>query len=408
MWIELKGNESARISPALWVTFIICFLCSYSAGFISTLMAAYLPDVVSDLGREASEDILNRIGAGINALYLVGWAFGGFIWGWISDRLGRTKALAAAAMMLGTFTIMLSISTSWEMVVILRFLAGFASGGTMVVTPVLLSENWPEKTRAIIIGVDSIGFPIGIISSGLLTAIVVSWRTAFLSGALPLSIGILAFVVWRSSLMDHQRDYKPELVSDHERSILRKNLIIGAVIFSSMLIGLWGMFLWIPSWIQQLPGLPVGQTERGASLIVLGAGGLAGGFISGWVSNALGVRRAMMLCFAGCLVMSFVLFGTNDVYRIVVFAELGLLAVFFGISQGLLSIYIPMLFPVRVRGFATGFCFNIGRFATALAVFFVGVLVSFFGGYGQTLMAFSGIFAAGFIAIAVSLSLDKK
>jgi len=166
-----------------------------------------------------------------------------------------------------------------------------------------------------------------------------------------------------------------------------------------MLIGLWGMFSWIPTWVQSLLAISDGQTERSIAMMLLGAGGLTGGFFSGWISNAIGVRRSMMLCFSGCLVMSFLLFGLNASFSIIIYAELALLSMFFGVSQGLLSIYIPQLFPFQVRGAATGFCFNIGRFVTALAVFFVGVLVTALGGYSNTLMVFAGIFIAGFIAV---------
>jgi len=71
------------------------------------------------------------------------------------------------------------------------------------------------------------------------------------------------------------------------------------------------------------------------------------------------------------------------------------MALFFGISQGVLSVYIPLLFPIRVRGTATGFCFNIGRIFAAAAVLFVGVLVTILGGYSNSLFLFSLVFLVG-------------
>ncbi len=141
-----------------------------------------------------------------------------------------------------------------------------------------------------------------------------------------------------------------------------------------MLIGLWGMFSWIPTWVQSLLTTSDGQTERGMAMMLLGAGGLTGGFISGLISNKLGVRRAMMLCF-GWMHLSFqrCLFGSN---RSLLASNLSrsslLLSLFFGISQGLLSIYIPQLFPVHIRGTYTGICFNIGRIVTAFCCLFCG------------------------------------
>jgi hypothetical protein len=69
----------------------------------------------------------------------------------------------------------------------------------------------------------------------------------------------------------------------------------------------------------------------------------------------------------------------------------------FGISQGLLSVYVPLLFPVSIRASATGFCFNISRFFTAAGVFFVGAWVTILGGYGNSLFAFSFVFLIGFL-----------
>ncbi len=134
-------------------------------------------------------------------------------------------------------------------------------------------------------------------------------------------------------------------------------------------------------------------------MMLLGAGGLSGGFFSGWISNALGVRRAMMLCFFGCICMSMLLFGLNKTFSEIVYVETAALALFFGISQGLLSIYIPQLFPVNIRATATGICFNVGRLVTAIAVFFVGALVVAFDGYGNTILTFSIVFVIGFITL---------
>ena len=166
-----------------------------------------------------------------------------------------------------------------------------------------------------------------------------------------------------------------------------------------MLIGLWAIFSWLPTWVQSLLTESDGQSERGLTMMLLGAGGLSGGFFSGWISNALGVRKAMMICFLGCICMSVLLFGVNNTFSKIIYIETAALALFFGISQGLLSIYIPQLFPVNIRATATGICFNVGRLVTAVAVFFVGALVVVLGGYGNTILTFSIVFVIGFVTL---------
>jgi len=132
-------------------------------------------------------------------------------------------------------------------------------------------------------------------------------------------------------------------------------------------------------------------------MMMLGMGGLAGGFFSGWLINTLGLRKSMLLCFSVAAAMSFVLFKINTVFSPVIYAEVLVLALFFGASQGVLSVYIPYLFPVDIRGTATGFCFNIGRLFTATAVLFVGVLVTELGGYSNSLFIFSLVFVIGWL-----------
>jgi len=159
----------------------------------------------------------------------------------------------------------------------------------------------------------------------------------------------------------------------------------------------WAIFSWLPTWVQSLSSHSDAQHERGVSMMLLGAGGVAGGFISGWVTHAIGSRRIMMLCFAVCFGMSFFLFKLNHSFAGIAYPEIAALAIFFGISQGALSVYIPELFPTAVCAAATGFCFNVGRLFTAAAVFFVGALVSLLGGYGNTIFIFSFIFLIGWV-----------
>jgi MFS family permease len=383
----------------LWMTFGICFLSNILGGTISTLMSVYLPVVVKSLLGDVGAERLSYVSAYISALYLVGWAVGGFTWGMVSDKIGRARAMVLCVGCYGVFTWLIHFAATWEQVVIFRLITGFGVGGVLVISATFLSEIWPQRSRSIIIGVVSIGFPIGVFSAGLTNYIVSDWRQAFLIGLLPFSLAVLSIWLlkesdqWQSARQAASRE-KFVFTSEY-----RSNLVKGVVIFGTMLIGLWAIFSWLPTWVQSLLTNSDGQTERGLTMMLLGAGGLTGGFFSGWVSNALGVRRAMMVCFMGCIIMSTLLFKFNTSFSVLVYIETAALALFFGISQGLLSIYIPQLFPVNIRATATGICFNVGRLVTATAVFFVGALVIALGGYGNTILTFSMVFVVGFITL---------
>jgi predicted MFS family arabinose efflux permease len=134
-------------------------------------------------------------------------------------------------------------------------------------------------------------------------------------------------------------------------------------------------------------------------MMFLGMGGLTGGFLSGWFVNRVGLRRSLIISFAVCAVLSFLLFKTNSSFSSVIYVEIAILALFFGASQGILSMYIPLLFPTAIRASATGFCFNIGRLFTGAAVLTVGVLVSALGGYSNSLFIFSLVFIVGLLTV---------
>jgi predicted MFS family arabinose efflux permease len=407
--MSLKQNsESTRdsaevVSAYLWILFAVCFLGNVVGGATSTLMSVYLPDVVKDLLGNVDNTRFNEVSAYITALFFVGWAFGGFSWGVIGDRIGRSRSLAMSVAMFGLFTLMTSFTSSWKAVVVFRFLSGFGIGGMLVINTTLLSETWPQKSRAIVIGILSVGFPVGIFSSGAINYLVSDWHKGFMIGMLPLGIGILSSLFLRESEKWQSSRSGGDTIKPEERTPEhRVNLINGAVVFGCMLIGLWAIFSWLPTWVQSIVGDRNGQSERSIAMMLLGAGGLTGGFLSGWVSNGLGTRRAMIMCFSGCFVLSFLLFKTNTEFTTITLIEIALLSFLFGISQGLLSVYIPLLFPVHVRAASTGFCFNIGRFFTAAAVFFVGALVIKLGGYGNSLFTFSFVFFIGFVMLLLS------
>ena len=135
---------------------------------MSTLMSVYLPVAVKDLLGEVDTDNFNFISAYVNSIFIFGWAIGGMVWGILSDQMGRSRAIVLSIGSYGLFTLLTGFTNSWILILVWRFLSGFGVGGVLVLTPTILSEVWPEKTRSIFIGILSIGFPIGIFSAGMI------------------------------------------------------------------------------------------------------------------------------------------------------------------------------------------------------------------------------------------------
>lgn len=398
--VKPQTNLSAAYRVAL---FVICFFSTALGGSVSTLMSVYLPVVIKDLQGAVPADEINAISGYINAIFIFGWAFGGFTWGVISDKMGRKKALLLAIGSYGVFTILTGLMPTWWGVLLCRFFSGFGVGGVLVTSITLVSEVWPAKSKAVIIGILSIAFPVGIFSAGVINLIVSSWRSGFLVGVIPLTLALIGALVlnesenwlnYRNNIANRENPLSKLLSKNH-----RRELIVGSLTFGTMLIGLWAIFSWLPTWVQSLITDHDAAKERGLSMMCMGMGGLTGGFFSGWLVNLLSIRRSMVICFAVCAGMSFILFKTNTIFSTAVYVEIIILALFFGASQGVLSAYIPQLFSTGIKATATGFCFNIGRIFTATAVLFVAVLVSTLGGYGNSLFVFSLVFIIGLLVV---------
>jgi predicted MFS family arabinose efflux permease len=405
-------TSSTIVTTKLSIAFIVCFLSTFFSGIISMLMSVYLPVVVKDLLGNVSEEKMNDVSAWINCVFIFGWMFGGIVWGIICDKIGRAKSVVLSTACFGLFALITGLSSSWLLVSICRFLSGFGIGGVLVTTTILVGELWPEKKKAVMQGIVSVAMPIGFFAAGAINNFTEDWRTAFWIGLAPLALALFAYFTlpesekWRT---DKQSAKKKENINKQLFApAYRKNLLTGSVVFGAMLIGLWAIFSWAPTWVQSISTSTDVQQQRGTTMMILAGGGIAGSFFSGWIVNAIGLRKTMIMCFAACFVMAFVVFKLNTTITIATFAEMAILVFFFGISQGAMAVYIPGLFPTGICASATGFCFNVGRLFTGTVVFFIGALVTLLGGYGNAVFAFSFIFIIGLIATWLAKEKTEK
>ncbi|HKR04955.1 MAG TPA: MFS transporter [Bacteroidia bacterium] len=396
----LVATKDKQNTGYLYFLFAVCFAGGMFGGISSTLMSSYLPVAVKDLIGGTTQERTEHISAVINSVFLFGMMFGGIVLGFFGDRFGRKAAVQLSVLFIGLFTLLTAFVPDRMLVVVCRFFSGFGTGGVLVTTTILLAEEWTEKNRKVALGILSIAFPVGIFSAGIITYTISNWRTGFLIGIIPLLIVVIAqFTISESEKWKQNRNAQRS-AEEKRNSIFHSStsydLLIGCLIYGTMLIGLWAVLAWLPTWVQSIIQNSDGQKERGVSMMLFAFGGLTGGFISGWVSKLLGIKKTMYVCFAATFILSFILFKLNTSLTIFSYFEMGFIALFFGISQGALNFYIPELFPTAVRSSATGFCFNIGRTFTASVVFFVGWLVHVLGGYGNALFIFSFIFLIGF------------
>lgn len=109
----------------------------------------------------------------IIAVFLIGAASGGVLFGWMGDKLGRVKAMAISIGAYSIFSGLCAFATeSWH-VAALRFLASLGMGGEWSLGVALVNEVWPGKSRAFIAGLigaaSNVGFMLVGITGKLIT-----------------------------------------------------------------------------------------------------------------------------------------------------------------------------------------------------------------------------------------------
>ena len=121
------------------------------------------------LGEAATADDANRIFGAIIAVFLVGAATGGVLFGWLGDRIGRVRAMALSIVTYAVFTGLCGFATEAWHVAALRFVASLGMGGEWSLGVALVNEIWPGKSRAVTAGLIGAASNIGFLLVALLS-----------------------------------------------------------------------------------------------------------------------------------------------------------------------------------------------------------------------------------------------
>ncbi len=153
-------NSRQRVSPSgvvknlpaknkLTIVFIVCFISIMFSGISSMLMSVYLPVAVKDLLGNVTDEKMNNVGAYINSIFIFGSMFGGFAWGIVCDRIGRSKTVVISTALYWLFTILTAFSSSWIMVGALQVFNRFWSRGRHCNHQYFgMLSYWPERKKA--------------------------------------------------------------------------------------------------------------------------------------------------------------------------------------------------------------------------------------------------------------------
>lgn len=387
----------SRVSWLQWRTLVAAHLGWMLDGMDMMLYAFAIPALREQFGFTAAE------AGAVVSLTLVTSAAGGVIAGVAADRWGRARVLAGSILLYSVCTGMAATSRSAGELTFWRAATGFGLGAEWSAGSVLVAETWPADLRARAIGFMQSGWALGYGLAAILAAVVLpqfGWRWLFAVGSVP---AVLAW--WIRRRIPEPEIWKPRR-PDGLREALRHvpvvRLVQASILSTVVLFAYWGLFSWAPTYLssdRQSGGAGLGALRSTVWIVALQAGAFAGYNCFGWVADRVGRRRAAIWFFVGAA-------GCSLTYSVAREAPWALLAVspllgFFG--HGYFSLFgalLAELFPTAVRATAQGFCYHVGRLASAVAPAGVGYWSERFG-FGPTLAGLSLLYVAA--ALVVSL-----
>ncbi|MHB1082275.1 MAG: MFS transporter [Prosthecobacter sp.] len=455
------------------------------AAFLGWLFDGFEMGLFPLIGKPALQDLLPQASAIVQtqwftviiAVFLVGAATGGVLFGWLGDKLGRVKAMTLAIFTYAIFSGLCAFVTEAWHFAGLRFVASLGMGGEWALGVALVNEIWGNKNRAWIAGMIGAASNIGFLLTGLISwklnasldvvtgwihAMGLSpenteyllhnraWRFIAVSSALPAIINffILIFVpeshkweaekksgstshwatmdllgvliaciaamgiiyVWSPlanlgglgaglvtvvglaialwGYMHPMRQYMSRSVAagstlTADRSVIMRNLFIGAGLAAVALLGTWGSAQQAARWASDLA--PKDSTLPVIDFVVISTalGAIIATLITPFIADKLGRRVTYTLLCAAALAASLGFFRFNVPFvgnaipsTLITTAFLlgGITASFYGFFP----LYFPELFPTSVRATGQGFCFNFGRLIAAIGALQLGNLTAMF------------------------------
>ncbi|CAB3746167.1 MFS transporter [Paraburkholderia solisilvae] len=338
-------------------------------------------------------------------------AIGGWLAGYLADRIGRVRTLQITVGWFCLFSLVCAVTRNFDQLMIARGLLGFGFGGEWAAGAVLIGETVRPAYRGRAVGSVQSAWGVGWGAAVLLQAITFSllpphlaWRAMFAAGAVPAVMLIYARrYVHEPRIAEHalgagsHHAQAPSLWEIFSGPRLRTTLL-GALFVMGCQGGYYAISTWIPTFL---------KTERHLSVInstgylgFLIAGSIAGYLTGAWISDRFG-RKTLFVSFSVIAIVA-VLAYTQLTIGNDVMLWLGFPLGFFG-SGYLAGVgpFLTELYPTRLRGSGQGFCYNFGRGMGALFPTLVGLFAKHLG--LASAIAIFAVFAYALMLASVAL-----
>lgn len=348
---------------------------------------------------------LKLYGGYATTIFVAGWATGGLIFGAVGDRIGRAKTLTLTVLLYSICTGLSAFSTGWIDFALYRFITGLGVGGVFGLAVALVADSLPDRSRPGALGTLQALSAVGNITAGCISILLgqkegvwfkagEAWKYMFLIGALPAFLCVFLQMRLKEPekwVRAREAGKKTGAQFGSYTSLFgeerwRKPALLGMMLCVAGVIGLWGIGFFSP----ELVGDVIERSLRaqgvdpkdiaaqktiwtGVNMIVQNLGSFFGMLAFTKAAQRFGRKPTFAVAFVCAFLATYGYFrffnSKSDIWWMspaMGFFQLGLFAGF--------AIYLPELFPTRLRSTGTSFCYNVGRFIAASGPFTLGQL----------------------------------
>jgi MFS family permease len=317
---------------------------------------------------------------------LLASAIGGWLGGYLADRIGRVKTLQLTILWFSFFSLVSAFVQNFDQLIVARALLGLGFGGEWAAGAVLMGEAIRPQYRGRAVGSVQSGWAVGwglaVLSQAILFSWLppdVAWRWMFAIGALP---ALLVFYLRRyvtepeisaaTRVKQAASGHRPALWEIFSGPIL-KTTLLASLMVTGCQGGYYAITFWVPRFLTVERKLSVVSSTGYLAALIIGS--FVGYLVGAWLADRIG-RRNLFLTFSLGAIAVVLLYTqlplTNEILWLLGF-PLGFFAS--GYFSGV-GAFLTELFPTRLRGSGQGFSYNFGRGIGALFPFLVGWLSS--------------------------------
>lgn len=406
----------------------------FAGGQMAINGIAHFPIATDLLGPDRATDAGKWAGWLVCA-FLLGAASGGYVFGWVGDRFGRSKAMAISIACYSVFSYVSTYAPSIELFWVLRFATCMGIGGMWPNGMALIQEAWPNTAKPILAGVLGTSANVGI----MLFAVVCinkdvnadDWHWTLQAGGIPILLAAFTWFFvpespsWLAQKSGRPKDTPVQQVGLGEvfSGMNLKLTSIGIILAFIPLFGGWGVANWASYWAAEYDRQTAQQVEtdgkqpgsenpgekskktrtnlKAETVFHRAWPGSISSLLGGGLAFLLGRRFSYaMLCLLAFSCTHFLYSLPNPADANFMF-WVGGLGFFSGFFFGWLPLCLPEMFPTRIRSTGSGVSFNFGRIIVAVLIIVtsLGLKEVFQGQYDQVGRICGYVYLVGIVAV---------